>query len=48
MQEQEYTEIAMQATKTYLQELKSLNRKEYNKMKKQGRKFSDTIMKRLK
>lgn len=32
----------------YLTELKSRNRKEFNKLNKQGRKFSDNIMKRLK
>lgn len=37
----------MEAAK-YLTDLKFSNRKQYNKLKKQGRKFSDTIMKKLK
>lgn len=49
MQEkQEYSVEQVQETYKYLDSLKFSNRKQYNKFKKQGRKFSDTIMSRLK
>ncbi len=43
-----YTPEMMDSTQKYLIDLKRNNRKLYNKYKKNGRKFSDTIMKRLK
>lgn len=43
-----YSEVEMDETMKFLTELKFKNRKLYNKYKKQGRKFSDNIMKRLK
>ena len=47
MIKQEYTEEEVNETRKYLQYLKTTNKKEFNKLNKRGRKFSDTILKRL-
>lgn len=48
MTEREFSPEELNETMKYLDDIKFNNRKLYNKLKKQGRKFSDTIMKRLK
>lgn len=44
----DYSPQMINETMGYLKHLKSSNRKLYNKLNKQGRKFSDNIMKQLK
>lgn len=43
-----YSEKQMDETMKYLSHLKVTNKKLFNKYNKQGRKFGDSIMKRLK
>lgn len=43
-----YTLSQVDETMKYLTHLKFSNRKAYNKLNKRGRKFSETVMKRLK
>lgn len=45
---EEFGDETFEGTYKYLQELKAMNRKAFNKINKKGRKFSDNIMKILK
>lgn len=44
----DFSDEQMNETRKYLDQLRITNKKLYNKYKKQGRKFSDNIMSRLK
>lgn len=44
----DFSDEQMNETRKYLSSLRITNKKLYNKYKKQGRKFSDNIMSRLK